>query len=114
MQILDRPPFPFDGAWISTANKTMTIHIIEADPEVPANARSLPWIDFNDDEIRAQKPWYIRRGRHVALAVDDFQAAEVHLIAKGVTYTKFVIPGTTRQQMFLYDPDGNGVELIEV
>lgn len=50
--------------------------------------------------------------RHVALNVDDAQAARAELKNKGVAISESVpIPGANR--FFVSDPDGNKIELIE-
>jgi len=50
--------------------------------------------------------------RHFALAVEDLLAAKASLDERGVSYTQGTpIPGADR--IFIHDPDGNLIELIE-
>ncbi|MEP6895436.1 MAG: VOC family protein [Chloroflexota bacterium] len=50
--------------------------------------------------------------RHIALQVDDAQAARVNLRAKGLQLDEDIpIPGADR--FFITDPDGNHLEIIE-
>jgi len=50
--------------------------------------------------------------RHFALHVDEVQAAREHLRARGVEFRETTeIPGADR--IFIHDPDGNLIELIE-
>lgn len=57
------------------------------------------------------EPWHIRRGHHIAFEVNDISAMEQRLQHHGVAYDKFELPGTAAVQMFLLDPEGNGIEL---
>lgn len=53
-----------------------------------------------------------RGRRHFCLLVDDLQAAERHILSHGVEIAwnrRHKIPGIDR--FFVYDPDGNRVEL---
>lgn len=79
----DRPDFPFGGAWLDVG--AQQIHLIEA--RVP------------DD-----------RGQHVALAVDDLDAAVSELRGRGIDVTDPHPVGSGRQA-FLHDPSGNRIEL---
>ena len=38
--------------------------------------------------------------------------AEEKLIARGMFFTKFTVPATNLTQLFFFDPDGNGIELV--
>ena len=105
MECVPRPDFPFGGAWLTAGDATL--HIIEADTEVPRLNRSLPYLVAS-----AIAPWHIRRGRHVAFSVSSAPAWERHLLSSGVHYTKFVAPTTGAVQLFFLDPDGHGVELV--
>mmetsp|Transcript_24102 Transcript_24102/g.33171 ORF Transcript_24102/g.33171 Transcript_24102/m.33171 type:complete len:245 (+) Transcript_24102:165-899(+) len=98
---LPRPNFMFSGAWLQ-APGGMTLHLIEAEGD------PVPLRDPAEEE-RA-----IRRGKHLAFSVQDTEATEQVLQEWGLRYTKFMVPGNGQQQIFLYDPDGNGVELINV
>lgn len=50
--------------------------------------------------------------RHFALRVKDVQAARTYLREKGIaTEETTVIPGADR--FFIYDPDGNRIEIIQ-
>lgn len=51
------------------------------------------------------------RNRHVALAVDDLQAAEKHLKNCGL---EVQMSASGRAALFTHDPDGNVIELTEV
>jgi glyoxylase I family protein len=79
----DRPNFGFAGAWLDVG--AQQVHLIEA---------SAP-----ED-----------RGQHVALHVDDLEAAITDLRAMGVEVSD-AFPVGNGQQAFLHDPAGNLVEL---
>jgi catechol 2,3-dioxygenase-like lactoylglutathione lyase family enzyme len=103
---LARPGFPFGGAWLNAGG--LTLHLIERDPSVDMN-------DKYQQEGSSQnpEPWHIRRSEHKAFQVTDLAKAEQHLNDLGVEYHKFTVPGTNAAQIFLFDPDRNGVELGE-
>lgn len=79
----DRPDFGFGGAWLDIGGQQ--IHLIEAPTP--------------DD-----------RGQHVALHVDDLDAAISDVRARGIEVSDAVRVGTGRQA-FLHDPSGNMIEL---
>ena len=81
----DRPDFAFDGAWLDAG--AQQLHLIEADP--PPSL-----------------------GQHLALAVENLDAAVAEVRGKGVAVTDPVAVGRGRQA-FLEDPAGNRVELNE-
>lgn len=53
----------------------------------------------------------MQRGCHVAFEVDNFDEAEKILRSHGVEYSKHVLPDANMEQLFLYDPEGHGIEL---
>jgi glyoxylase I family protein len=79
----DRPDFGFGGAWLDVGSQQL--HLIEAPPP--------------DD-----------RGQHLAVQVEDIDAAIAEVRARGVEVTDAVPVGSGRQA-FLHDPAGNLVEL---
>jgi catechol 2,3-dioxygenase-like lactoylglutathione lyase family enzyme len=81
----DRPDFPFAGAWLDIGGQQ--VHLIEG--EVP-NAC----------------------GQHVAIEVDDLDAAVAELRERGVEVRDPSRVGAARQT-FLFDPCGNMIELHE-
>ncbi|CAK0785373.1 hypothetical protein CVIRNUC_008581 [Coccomyxa viridis] len=109
MEKLARPPFPFDGAWLQAGG--LTLHLIADDPTIPRKEDRRHWKD--QYSIDDPEPWYIRRGAHKAFAVASLAEAELRLKHFGIEYHKFLVPGTNASQIFLYDPEGNGVELGE-
>ena len=73
------------------------------------------WFDVGEGQqlhlIRGEEPAHATR-RHVALQVDDAQAARDAIRARGVEIRETIpIPGTDR--FFVDDPEGNRIELIE-
>ena len=81
----DRPDFPFRGAWLDVG--AQQIHLIEGD--VPPNV-----------------------GQHVAIEVDDIDAAVAELRGRSIDVRDVKEVGTGRQT-FLSDPSGNMIELHE-
>jgi catechol 2,3-dioxygenase-like lactoylglutathione lyase family enzyme len=81
----DRPDFGFGGAWLDAGSQQ--IHLIAGD--VPPSL-----------------------GQHLALRVDDLDAAITELRARSIEVSDASPVGTSRQA-FLADPSGNLVELHE-
>lgn len=103
---LARPGFPFGGAWLQAGG--LTLHLIERDPSVDMNDKYR-----QEGGSQNPEPWHIRRSEHKAFQVDDLEKTERALNDLGVEYHKFIVPGTTASQIFLFDPDRNGIELGE-
>ena len=86
---LERPAFPFPGAWYALGSQEL--HLIA------------------DETLEEAGP---RRHHHFALLVDDIYAAKSELEARGVT----VFDGPMRRpdgpmQLFFHDPDGYRIEV---
>lgn len=89
----DRPELAFHGAWLQIGDQQ--IHLLE----VP-----------NPDPVE-DRPEHGGRDRHLAMTVDDISKIEKRLESKGVVFTR---SRSGRPAIFCRDPDGNGLELIEV
>ncbi len=89
LPILPRPAFGFEGAWLALGSRQ--IHLIVADPARLSTGHAF----------------------HLALQVQDAQAAHAALRAKGVSVLKdpLLRPDGT-MQFFLRDPDGNLIEML--
>jgi glyoxylase I family protein len=87
-----RPDLGYPGAWLELGEQQ--IHLLE-----------LP----NPDPV-AGRPVHGGRDRHVAIAVNDLLAVRQRLDARGIGYT---LSKSGRAAMFVRDPDGNALELIE-
>ncbi|BDA47016.1 hypothetical protein COCOBI_09-4710 [Coccomyxa sp. Obi] len=109
MKRLARPPFPFSGAWLEGGG--MILHLIDDDPTIPRKKDARDWKEMYD--VDHPEPWYIRRGAHKAFAVASLEQAELRLKHFNIEFHKFLVPGTNASQIFLYDPEGNGIELGE-
>lgn len=91
---LARPAFDFAGAWFDLGEGRQ-LHLIVA--EHPRALRGTTEIDSRDG--------------HFALRVGDYDAAVAQLRARGVTFREKLDNATPWSQIFLTDPDGNGIEL---
>lgn len=87
-----RPDLGFPGVWYAL-NEHQQIHLMR-----------LP-----DPEAGLARPEHGGRDRHVALAVDDFEALTARLQAAGIVYTR---SRSGRAALFCRDPDGNALEFI--
>ncbi len=88
-----RPDLGYPGAWLQVG--TRQIHLIE-----------LP----NPDPV-AGRPAHVGRDRHTALHITDLDALRAALARAGITCT---VSRSGRRALFCRDPDGNGLEFIEV
>lgn len=80
----------------------------------PAAGLNVRWFQIGDQQIHLllESQNHPPSQRHLALQVDDAQAARTSLHAKGITIDEAVpIPGADR--FFITDPDGNRIEIIE-
>ena len=88
-----RPAMSFDGVWYDVG--AGQIHLI-----------NLP----NPDPVGG-RPQHGGRDRHTALGVIGLDALQARLDAAGLPYTR---SRSGRAALFLRDPDGNALELVEV
>lgn len=89
----DRPDLGYPGAWLNLGDQQL--HLLE-----------LP----NPDPI-AGRPTHGGRDRHIAIAVSNLQALKHRLDQDEMPYT---LSKSGRAAMFIRDPDGNTLELIEI
>jgi len=138
---LPRPDFGFGGAWFKLGPNGVQLHIIERDPlKPPEDGAAAPSSaagagDAGSSEVgtapgkavslasstspnllplpqnpRAEER-FIRRSHHLALTVANIDDAKARLEAHRVPFATNAVPNTNIVQLFLYDSDGNGVEI---
>ena len=90
---IERPDLGFRGAWLALG--AQQLHLME-----------LPNPDSN-----MGRPEHAGRDRHFALQVFALEPFEQRLQAAGVAFTR---SRSGRASIFCRDPDGNGVELMEL
>jgi glyoxylase I family protein len=88
-----RPDLGFPGVWYGIGDGQ--IHLI---------------CQPNPDPVTG-RPDHGGRDRHTALAVDGWDVLKARLDAAGVPYT---LSSSGRRALFVRDPDGNALELIDV
>jgi len=89
LQVGERPPFPFKGAWIYSEDRPL-IHIAEQDASA-----------FGNGAIA-----------HVALEGADYKALLKRLGENSYDYTEKLVPMTGERQVFIAGPDGLIVEML--
>jgi len=80
----------------------------------PAAGLNVRWFQIGDQQIHLvpESVNHPPSQRHLALQVDDAQAARTRLRTQGIDVDEAVlIPGADR--FFITDPDGNRIEIIE-
>jgi glyoxylase I family protein len=88
----DRPDLGYPGAWLMLGDQQL--HLLE-----------LP----NPDPISG-RPVHGGRDRHIAISVSNLHALKQTLDQQGLVYT---LSKSGRAALFIRDPDGNALELIE-
>lgn len=88
-----RPTMAYDGAWFNIGDSQ--IHLIELESVDPRDSR----------------PKHVGRDRHIALRVKGIAELRQMLEQKNIAYT---MSQSGRSAIFFRDPDGNGIECIEV
>ena len=96
----DRPPLGFPGYWLYSGG-VPTVHLL---------GKRTPREGI---VVRGTKKKFKDTGRfdHIAFAATDIAGVRRKLKAKKVKFREQVVPRTGAAQIFLYDPDGVGVEL---
>ena len=88
-----RPDLGFPGAWLRVGDQQ--IHLLEV---------------MNPDSVEG-RPAHIGRDRHTALQVRGLDTLERRLQTANIPYTR---SRSGRKAIFCRDPDGNGIELVEI
>ena len=88
-----RPDLGFPGAWLKVGEQQ--IHLLEVK---------------NPDTVEG-RPAHAGRDRHTALHVRGLDELEQRLKTAGIRYTR---SRSGRKAIFCRDPDGNGIEFVEV
>ena len=96
----DRPPLDFPGYWLYSGGQA-TVHLMGT--RKPRDGIV----------VRGTAKKYEDTGRldHIAFAATDVEGVRKRLKAKNVEFREQIVPRTGDTQIFLYDPDGIGVEL---
>lgn len=94
LELMARPDLGFPGYWLDLGGGR-SVHLME-----------LP----DPCEGITERPAHGGRDYHFALRVDDIEAFACHLEAQGVAFTR---SRSGRSALFLRDPDGNALELVE-
>jgi glyoxylase I family protein len=89
-----RPELGFPGAWLKVGDGQQ-IHLLELPDPDAGNAR----------------PQHAGRDRHTALRLRGLDSIQQRLERYGIPFTR---SRSGRRALFCHDPDGNGIELIEV
>ena len=96
----DRPPLGFPGYWLYSGG-VATVHLLgDRQPR-------------EGIVVRGTKKKFKDTGRfdHIAFAATDIEGVRDRLTARNVKFREQIVPRTGDTQIFLYDPDGVGVEL---
>eukprot|EP00640_Fibrocapsa_japonica_P007326 CAMPEP_0113935900 /NCGR_PEP_ID=MMETSP1339-20121228/2933_1 /TAXON_ID=94617 /ORGANISM="Fibrocapsa japonica" /LENGTH=193 /DNA_ID=CAMNT_0000938191 /DNA_START=101 /DNA_END=682 /DNA_ORIENTATION=+ /assembly_acc=CAM_ASM_000762 len=102
-----RPEFEFGGSWLLLAPNIM-MHLIERDHDAvlregPSSAPA--------DAVEQTCEKFLRRGHHLAFRCLDIDVVKQKLNERGIPYHSSSVPNTDVQQVFFFDPEGNGIEI---
>jgi catechol 2,3-dioxygenase-like lactoylglutathione lyase family enzyme len=100
LEVGDRPPLDFPGYWLYSGGSA-TVHLMGT-----RKARK-------GIVVRGTEKKYEDTGRldHIAFAATDVDGVRRRLKAKNISFREQTVPRSGDTQIFLYDPDGVGVEL---
>lgn len=100
LKVGDRPPLDFPGYWLYSGG-VATVHLMGT--RKPREGIV----------VRGTEKKYDDTGRldHIAFAATGVEGVRNQLTSKGVKFRESIVPRTGDTQIFLYDPDGVGVEL---
>jgi len=100
LEVGERPPLDFPGYWLYSGG-IATVHLMGT--RKPREGIV----------VRGTEKKYDDTGRldHIAFAATDVEAMRARLKAGNVSFREQIVPRTGDTQIFLYDPDGVGVEL---
>ena len=100
LEVGDRPPLDFPGYWLYSGG-VATVHLMGT--RKPREGIV----------VRGTEKKYDDTGRldHIAFAATGVEGVRKQLTSKGVKFRESIVPRTGDTQIFLYDPDGVGVEL---
>jgi catechol 2,3-dioxygenase-like lactoylglutathione lyase family enzyme len=100
LDVGERPPLDFPGYWLYSGG-VATVHLMGT--RQPREGIV----------VRGTETKYEDTGRldHIAFAASDVEEVRSRLTAKGVSFREQIVPRSGDTQIFLYDPDGVGVEL---
>jgi catechol 2,3-dioxygenase-like lactoylglutathione lyase family enzyme len=100
LEVGERPPLDFPGYWLYSGG-IATVHLMGA--RKPRDGIV----------VRGTEKKYEDTGRldHIAFAAADVADVRDRLKAGNVSFREQIVPRTGDTQIFLYDPDGIGVEL---
>ncbi|KAJ3674759.1 hypothetical protein LUZ60_005375 [Juncus effusus] len=102
---IESPDFgDFKVVWVR-ASPTLSIHIIERDPQ-----SKLPVSPYGAHSS-VRDPKLLRRGHHVCFSVSNFESFVEKLKEKGIENYQTAQPDGKTKQVFFFDPDGNGIEV---
>jgi len=96
----ERPPLNFPGYWLYSGG-VATVHLMgQRQPR-------------EGIVVRGTETKFDHTGRldHIAFAATDLDNVRKRLQSKDVAFREQIVPRSGETQIFLYDPDGVGVEL---
>ena len=102
-----RPDLGFDGSWLELGDIQM--HIIERN-----YATNTPETPYCNNGKPRSPPNALRQSHHSAFLTNNIDVVMKKLKEFGIKYyTKPLTKESTRTQCWFYDPDGNGIEIIQ-
>jgi catechol 2,3-dioxygenase-like lactoylglutathione lyase family enzyme len=97
MELKDRPPFEFPGAWVGTAEGGAIIHLYSGDPGLDVGGR--PFVGSAAVD-------------HFSCNARGYAGYRRRFAEEGLDWREQAVPKTPLWQLFVYDPNGVMVELV--
>ncbi|XP_057957578.1 lactoylglutathione lyase [Malania oleifera] len=82
------------------------LHLIQRDPE--SRLPEGPWSSTS----AVADPKHLPRGHHICFSVSNFDSVVQTLKEKGIETFEKTLPDGKTKQIFFFDPDGNGLEIV--
>ncbi|KAJ4814526.1 Lactoylglutathione lyase / glyoxalase I family protein [Rhynchospora pubera] len=106
---MDTPNFgDVDVIWLRIS-PSLSMHIIQRDPQ-----SSLPVSPYATTAASSviRDPKQLSRGHHLSFSVSNFDSFVQTLKEKGIEVFQKTQPDGKTKQVFFFDPDGNGLEVM--
>ncbi|XP_010277153.1 PREDICTED: uncharacterized protein LOC104611672 [Nelumbo nucifera] len=106
-EVIESPKFgEFEVIWLRLS-PVFSLHLIERNPETKLPEG--PW----SSAATIADPKNLPRGHHISFSVSNYDSFVQTLKEKGIETFEKTQPDGKTKQVFFFDPDGNGLEVIK-
>ena len=105
LEDVERPDFPFPGAWLYT-DSTAVIHLIGVDPDDPSGLQRYVGGEISTEALQGSGAF-----DHIAFRANDPSVLTERLKQTDYEYRERQVPNMNLFQIFVEDPNGITIEL---